>query len=57
MTRPYYALVLAALTTLAACGGASHDVSRAYNAPMSFVAAPDYDASTSQRAAVDLLSF
>ena len=57
MKRFQFAFVLAALTTVAACGGPHHYVTRGDVAPMSFAPyASDYDDTTSQRASVDLLS-
>ncbi|WP_299047485.1 hypothetical protein [uncultured Tateyamaria sp.] len=57
MKRLQFFLVLAALTTAAACGGSTHHVTRSDTAPLGFSPiAPDHDGSTSQRAMVDLLS-
>ncbi|KIC49611.1 hypothetical protein [Tateyamaria sp. ANG-S1] len=57
MKRIQFAFVLAALTTVAACGGAQHYVARGDVAPISFAPyAQNYDDTTSQRAAIDLLS-
>jgi hypothetical protein len=57
MKRTQFFLVLAVLTTLAACGGSSQYVTRSDTAPLSFAPyAPGYDDATSQRAAIDLLS-
>ena len=57
MKRIQIGLILAAVTTVAACGGAQH-VTRAETAPMSFVpfAPAEDDGRTSDRAAIDLLS-
>ncbi|MBY5933651.1 hypothetical protein KUV51_11625 [Tateyamaria omphalii] len=57
MKRIQFAFVLAALTTVAACGGSNHYVTRGDSVPMSFAPyAQGYDDTTSQRAAIDLLS-
>lgn len=57
MKRIQFAFVLAAFSTLAACGGTHHYVSRGGADPMSFAPmSPDYDESTSERSVIDLLS-
>ncbi|WP_157598825.1 hypothetical protein [Tateyamaria omphalii] len=58
MTRLVLVIILAGTTFLTACGSAPQDVTRGQGVPFGFVPlTPDYDGATSQRAAVDLLSF
>ncbi|WP_147111804.1 hypothetical protein [Tateyamaria sp. syn59] len=58
MTRLVFVMTLAGTAFLAACGSAPQDVTRGHSVPFGFMPmTADYDGATSQRAAVDLLSF